>query len=935
MRFLFFLALIGITSSRVLSQQMSSIEGVVRDEAGGVALAQISAFDSLTNERRNVIANERGFFRIIDVTPGGYVVSATSLGHAPSAQLINVAVGQQAQIDFVLQQAPNVLETVKVVRHRDNASSIDRTSVSTALTPDEIRRLPLNTRNVMDLAAVAPGIRSFQPVEGHSLPAAGALRDERAINLYVDGVEMKNMNSTNVVGSPQSGSLIAVDGLQEYQVHLNPYDAEFTRGAAYIISAVTRRGTNEAHGSGFGFFQNKDLVSVTRFQRNIPNFEKPDFNRMQSGITLRGPLIRNRLFYAFSYEISDMNNYVAIVPGRPATNPAVWDQYAGVFNAPSRNQAGTLRATYAANEKNTLEMIWSSRYMSGESGFGGIDSKESAFTQANQISTINLRHRWLPKSGIANDLSLQLVSWATANRPIVDGATVNYPTLRIGRGNSKFEIREAQYRVVDRLTYSIGSGPGSHLLKTGVEVGPVTAEQFSPPNGQGVFRFSAEGDPNPASASISVGFFDPNSDRDARTSLSGWIAGSYINDEWRVTPRLLLNLGVRYDVELKTMDNDFTVPWVNDATINSRPELKGLLNRGDRKDDLNNVAPRVSFSWDVSGNRRTFLRGGFGIMYDRIPGFVPFAEKQSAAWRNYMFGNPGTTDPHELRNRVIAGGGTAVPPAITLLPHRMEVPENRQWSVGLGLQMSRSVALNMDFVDQHVRNLFAPLNLNSQDLSQTPTKRVMSSAYGNIVAWGNFARARYRALLTRISFNPDSTLQLNLSHTLASAKADWDVGTISVPMAVRNQFYQMQRTSGDERNRFVLSGVWTTHYGITLSTIATAASPRPYRTWVGQDLNKDGVLEDDWINGRRYNVPPNTWKYWYRVVDLRATKSISVRRDTQLAVIAEVFNLFNTENYAGYFGVQRSANGDPRPDFGSPSGTFATRQFQLGSKIEF
>ena len=84
---------------------------------------------------------------------------------------------------------------------------------------------------------------------------------------------MKNLNTGNVVGSPQTGSPLPVDALQEFRVSLNTYDAEFTRGSAYIMSAVTHRGTNQRQGSVFGFFQNKNMVSVTDFQRRIPNFE--------------------------------------------------------------------------------------------------------------------------------------------------------------------------------------------------------------------------------------------------------------------------------------------------------------------------------------------------------------------------------------------------------------------------------------------------------------------------------------------------------------------------------------------------------------------------------------------------------------------------------------------------------------------------------------
>jgi hypothetical protein len=265
----------------------------------------------------------------------------------------------------------------------------------------------------------------------------------------------------------------------------------------------------------------------------------------------------------------------------------------------------------------------------------------------------------------------------------------------------------------------------------------------------------------------------------------------------------------------------------------------------------------------------------------------------------------------------------------------MDVPENRQWSAGLGAQLTTALSLNIDYVDQDVRKLYAPVNLNWLDLSQTPARRVLSSAYGNISVWGDFARARYRALLTSLSFSPDSALRLTLAHTLGSATAEWDVQTVAVPATVAGAYYTMQRTSGDERHRLVLSGIWSMPRGITLSTITTAASPRPYRTMVGVDVNRNNLLDDDWIDGRRYQVPPNAWRYWHRVVDLRLTKTLGAARGARLVLVGEAFNVFNTENYSGYFGVQRSATGEPRPDFGLPSGVFAPRQLQLGSRLDF
>lgn len=932
MRTLVLLVAIGVPSL-AQSQAMITLEGIVRDELRGIAGAEVTAVDSLTNERRSAISGDRGFFRMLDLSPGRYVVSARAVGYSPATEMVRLNVGQRMQLEIVLQRTAVTLETVLVQERHPSSAEIQRMSVSTAVTEQEIRNLPLNTRHMMELAAVAPGIRSFRPVAGRSLPAAGPLRDERAINLYLDGVEMKNLNTGNVVGTPQTGSPLPADALQEFRVSLNTYDAELTRGSAYIISAVTHRGTNERQGSVFGFFQNKGLVSVTDFQRRIANFEKPDFSRRQAGFSLRGPFVRDRLFYALSYELSDTDNFVAVVPGRPASNPGFWDSYAGVFNAPNRNHTGLLRLTWSPDDGNLFDAIWSARYMTGESGFGGTVAREAAITQEYVVNTVKLRHRWLPNPRLANELSLQFVGWSHEDRPLVIGPEFQYPTITIGRA-AYLDVDESQLRLVNRVTYSAGSGPGSHLLKAGLEIGRVTAVQFSPQNGQGVFRFGTE-TAEPFEALIAVGLFNPESIEDARTPLVGAVAGAYLNDEWQLSSRLMLNLGLRYDAEFNTLSNHSTVTWVNDTTLSNLPELQGLLNRGNRKNDLNNLSPRLSFSWDVTGRRRTFLRGGFGIMYDRTPGLVAFTERRFSSWRTYVFANPGTTDPDELRARVLAGGGTAVPPQVVLVPNSMESPENRQWSLGVGAQLTGSLALNVDYIDQDVRKVFAQVNLNWLDRSQTPPQRVLSTAHGNIIAHGDFARAKYRALLTSLSFSPDTGLRLRLAHTLGSAKADWDVENSQVPAAAASQFYVLQRTSGDERHRFVLSGIWWVGRGFGVSTIATVASPRPYKAWVGQDLNTNNFPEDDWIDGRRFRVPGNAWRNWYRMVDVRLTKEFAVGRDVRASVIAEAFNLFNTENYAGYFGVQNGATGEPRPDFGTPSGIFATRQFQLGTRLDF
>jgi hypothetical protein len=909
------------------AQVTITLEGIVRGEDGSaIESAQVSAVETATSERRSALTNAYGEFRILGLSPGRYAVSARFIGYRPATETVRLVIGQRARLTFALERGATEVEAVQVREQRVRSVEVQRTSVSTPVLQEEIENLPLNTRNVMTLAAIAPGIRSFAPVQGRALPSAGAVPDLRFINLYLDGVEMKSLFNGNLVGIPQTGSPLPADALREFRVFLNPYDAEYSRAGAYVISAVTHRGTNELEGSAFGFFQNKDMVEQGIFQAT-----EPDTRRVQAGFNVRGPLVRDRLFFATSYELSNTEDFIDVVPGRPAVAPSLWESYQGTFKAPNRNHTGLLRLTYAPNETNTLDAIWSSRYMTGESFFGGTVAHEGGISQKYFINTVNLRHQYLPAPRLVNELSLQLVSWSHKEPLLVERPEFIYSGIQIGRAGFPLEISETHLRLVDRATYSVDDWLGSHLLKGGLEVARVSGNQYFPINRFGSFDFRPRPDTStfPQTATIAVGVTDPASDRDANSELTGWITGIYVNDEWRPIPNFTLNLGLRYDAEINTLNNDYTVPWADDPELAARPELRPYLNRGDRKNDLNNISPRLSFSWDVFGSGRTFLRGGAGIIYDRVPSFMGFQERRDATWRTYSFTDPRTTDPAVLRQRVVSGAVTATP-SFTLLADKMNTPENRQVSVGLGQQITPTLGLNLDYIYQDVRNLYAMLNLNWLDRSRTPAARVLSPRYANINVWDDFARARLSALVGQLTYQPSRAVRLNFAYTLGSAKAEYDAVTApNVPAAFKESFYVMQRTSGDERHRFVLSGLGTFPFGLTISGIATLASPRPFLTTLGTDANNNNFTGDDWIGGERFQMPDNGWKDWYRNLDLRLTQSLPLAGGARLQLIGEAFNITNTTNYSSYVGTGTLQN------FGQPNGTFQTRRFQIGSRVEF
>jgi hypothetical protein len=384
------------------------------------------------------------------------------------------------------------------------------------------------------------------------------------------------------------------------------------------------------------------------------------------------------------------------------------------------------------------------------------------------------------------------------------------------------------------------------------------------------------------------------------------------------------------------MNNKYTVPWASDPVLQGIPELSEYLNRGDRKNQLGNISPRISFSWDPTGKNQTFLRGGFGIIYDRVTSFIGFQERRNSTWRTYNFTNPGTKDPAVLRARVVAGQSGS--PAPILIKHDMKTPHSRQMSLGIGHQFSTELGLNVDYVRQHMDNLYVQRNPNYLDKSVTPNARKLTNAYGDIILWDDIGQSDFSALLLQGTWQRNAT-RVNLAYTLGWYQGDFD--TAGLPTFAFPWLFNRQATSGDERHRVVVSEVSAIPLGFTFSSIVTLASPRPYVTIDGRDINLDNITSDDFIGGtptstgHRVTRPPNAWGNWYRTVDVRLARPLYTRGGKKVSASAEMFNLFNWNNTLSYGSTQFTASGAPVPSFGVPTGAYAARQAQVGMRVDW
>ena len=911
-------ALGSVPASLIAQATTATLHGVITATDRSVPQgARVEVHDRGTGAVRTAVADTAGVYRALGLAPGSYDIRVRAIGYRRQVQEdVRLLVGQRGTIDFVLE--PGGVELAPTVITADASFEVQRTDISTSVSPEEIENLPLNSRNVLNLAAIAPGIRSFAAEGGRSTPASGALpeREPRFSNFYLDGVEWKGTYVGQVVGGPASGSMIPQEAVREFRVYLNSYDAEYARGSSYVISAVSHRGGNELEGSVFGFVQNRDLVAKGAFQDR-----KPEYRRYQVGGNLRGPIIRDRLFFAASYEGQLTDDYIDVVPGSSPETAGKWDAYAGTFKAPMRHNTALLRFT-APLGSHTVDAIWGTRQQRSESQFGMrlagfLLSHEAGITGGSRVTSLQLRDTYTSAS-VVNELSLHYLDLTNGQSMLSPGPTLQYPGLQFGRTNFPTRINDRHLRVINKTSWAINGFGGSHLIKSGLEVHRTSTDIWRPTLGHGLFRFTTDTSTLPSTASIAVGAFDPTSMRDARGDIDGWVIGGYLQDQWQPIPTLTITAGLRYDAELETLNQDFITPWANDTTL-VRVVGENYLNSGDRETDLDNIAPRVAISWDPIGTGRTFLRAGHGVMFDRVPLFGAIQERIATRWRTYTFPNPGTADPDVLRARIAAGTVTGRQNLFLFKDH-MEAPENHQWSAGIGQRVSDRLAVNVDYVNQRVKHAYVTVTRNRLRNGTRP----LTSRFGDLLIWDDFGDARSQAVLTSITYDRRPA-RVNIAYTLGWAKSEF--GEFTTSDYPDSASYTMQASEGDERHRVVVSGLTRLPMGLDLSGIAIVASPRPVFAIVGSDVNQNGSVTDDWPDGIR-TIRAHGWEHWYRTVDLRLAKSFEMPRG-RMVVSAEVFNLFSSANHSEYQGTQQLSG------FGDANGDYARRQGQLGLRYQF
>ncbi|MEK6283118.1 MAG: TonB-dependent receptor [Acidobacteriota bacterium] len=298
--FLVVITVCGLLGSGVAYGQSQSnaadLQGFVKDTQGAVVInATVTARHPATNTTKNATTNEEGYYQITNLTPGDYEVTVEASNFKKSVlPAVTLTVGQRADLDVAL-EVGQVSEVVTVSGATAEIVETSRTAVATTVDQQRIDNLPINERNYLAFALTTSTVgrdsgRPIGPAPTTGLNFGG--QRGRSNLVQVDGAD----NTDNSVNA--SRSTVSQEAVQEFQVVTNSFAPEFGRSSGGIVNVVTKSGTNDFRGNVFGFLRDKSFQARNPFAP----IDKPDFRRTQYGVTLGGPLDRDRTFFFFAFE---------------------------------------------------------------------------------------------------------------------------------------------------------------------------------------------------------------------------------------------------------------------------------------------------------------------------------------------------------------------------------------------------------------------------------------------------------------------------------------------------------------------------------------------------------------------------------------------------------------------------------------------------------
>jgi len=769
----------------ILSAQSfrGSIRGTIYDPSGAVIPnAVVTARSAATNQSHDTNSGADGGYVFPELSVGTYEVEVAAKGFDKASRRVEVQVGLDTLSDFRL-----FLGNVDVVNVSGEAPLIETTRDVLAQVVDEklVNELPLNGRDFTKLVALSPGA-TVEPsgVAGTQFGFGqfniNGNRD-RSNNYLLDGTDNNDpyfnnsaLNQVGITGAP--ATLLPIDAIEEFNLQSH-FGAEYGRSSGSVVNIITRSGSNQMHGSAFGFLRNSALDA-----RNYFNTEKRKtvFQNSQFGASLGGPVVHNKTFFFGAYEGQRENNgsdFELFVP-TPAQIANAQTVALGTGQITQINPAlnnilafyptsttGTISS--AVRDKNDLDgfiakidhnfskdQLLTGRYAFGKSyqifplgnngGFGK-GSRLAPFSQTSPTRTqlVSLSFLSTLSSTKVNEIRFGYSRYRTSFSSL--DANLDPSTLGLNLGNGKFGLPEFDFSIpqlenLGATGFSVPRGrtsqtfeyldnftwvKGKHTIKFGGEFRRAAVENFNDNLERGIFSFSGSGlDPDPV-VDVLANFYLGNAFVSAltgdthRTTYNNGLA-FFAQDDFRVAPKLTLNLGARWEYFGPISEKHNLLSNIGKDGLLAMVGTDGL--NGAYARDLNNFAPRFGFAWNALSN--TVVRGGYGIYYDYVPQDLFIASFTSSAGIATNPIGPSPVDPLGFDGTAFNGSNPGAPvlsPITTgpfnvfATPRKFATPYVQNWNLNLQQKLAQNTSLEVGYVGSKGTKLVRLYDVNQPD----------------------------------------------------------------------------------------------------------------------------------------------------------------------------------------------------------------------------
>jgi hypothetical protein len=848
-RFCGVIALLLMGTVSVLSQSTAGLAGTVTDASGAVVPnASITIRSIATGTSRDTVSDSSGSFTAPSLQPGVYSVVVTAEGFSKyTLEKITLEVNASATVNARLAVA-SAGETVQV---ESSAAAIESQTITVGQVIDKetVQQIPLNGRHFLDLTNLTPGAvvppnngTLTAPSRGlgsNSFVTAGNREDTN--NFQINGINLNDMTQNQITFQP------SINTTSEFKIINSTFSAEFGRSSGSVINVSTRSGTNQFHGEAFDYLRNNYFDARNFFNRAIagPAGRQNQLNRHNFGGAFSGPIFKDRTFFFLSYEGLRQKQAILLTSNVPtmaqraqfATSPA-GSAYAQIINLIPVGVETTVNGVTTAVASGSSPGPVNTDQLSGDlfHKISNADSlhlyyawQQDARTEPNlqlntiagfgdhrgahrQIGTINEVHVFSPSLVNEARLGFNRIAISFNDNLLANGSTygINNGTLQpIGLpqitvsdlglnfgGPSSFPQGRfvTTFVLSDTLNYLVGK----HSIKIGGEYRRFQGNNFSDNAGTINFTTTAnfiQGIANTYSANpinLTSRIFD------------NAVAG-FIQDSWKVTPRLIAELGFRYE-----WNGTFTEGANRFYNFLAATDTLQQVNQPYKQN--NNYSPRLGFTYDLFGTGKTVVRGGFGLM----------ADQPNEGVVSGLTNNPPNSNPVSLSGGNLPVGtlyskasATSLAPSAVNPNYKNAYVEsynlNVQQDIGFGTVLQAGY---IGSGGRHLRvtrniNQFSPLGTTTrpfQKLSTTSQIRP-GAALGNISYIDDVSMSNYNALWVTARKTLHGGLELNGSYTL-SKSLDENSQTALGFQDNTNPGADYGRSDFDVRHHFVFSGVW-------------------------------------------------------------------------------------------------------------------------------